>query len=107
MSNYQPTSSFVPKFHYLPESSSSSSSLSAFLAALPFLTAGVPLAGVAFFTALGGGACRFKEIILSYFINMQSRNTILETKRHDKLKYTVPLPLPRCFPPHLIPPPHL
>lgn len=45
------------KVDYEPESSSSSSSssLSAFLAAAPFLI-GAAFAGVAFFTALGGGA---------------------------------------------------
>lgn len=56
--------------NYLPESSSSSSSLSAFLAAVPFLTTGVALAGVAFFTTLGGGVCKFKEItLIECFLN--------------------------------------
>lgn len=48
----------INKYYHLPESSSSSS-LSAFLAAAPFLT-GAALAGVAFFTALGGAACDIK-----------------------------------------------
>lgn len=52
------SSSFILDLYYLPESSSS---LSAFLAGVPFPTTLVPLAGVAFFTALGGGACSFKK----------------------------------------------
>lgn len=92
---------------YLPESSSSSSSLSAFLA-VPFLT-GAALAGVAFFTTLGGGVCKFKENILIslLFKYLAYQKLLIYILISFHIKYTVPLPPHHCCPLHLIPPPLL
>lgn len=74
------SSSFILDLYYLPESSSS---LSAFLAGVPFPTL-VPLAGVAFFTALGGGACSFLK---KNYSNKKKKKTLNTTFYILAIKY--------------------
>lgn len=75
------SSSFILDLYYLPESSSS---LSAFLAGVPFPTL-VPLAGVAFFTALGGGACSFLK--KNYSNKKKNKKTLNTTFYILAIKY--------------------